>query len=170
MRRNFIISVAIGIMLVLTLHISAHAQDKVGYINLQRLVNESEMGKSAKNDIQKMRSEREAVLKEKLKEVNNLKDLINNEGDKMDPDKKRDKVQELNKLYKEYQRLVTDAKEDIANEDRELVSIILKKADGVLKKVAKEKKYTIIIKDPNAVGYLDPSVDITDDVLKELNK
>ena len=39
-----------------------------------------------------------------------------------------------------------------------------------MKKVAKKYKYTIIIKDPNAVGYLDPDVDITDKVIKELNK
>ena len=38
------------------------------------------------------------------------------------------------------------------------------------KKVAKRNGYTIILKDPNAIGYLDPAVDITDEVLKELNK
>jgi len=51
-----------------------------------------------------------------------------------------------------------------------VVAIILQKADDVLKKVAKRKKFTIILKDPNAIGYLDKKVDITDDVLKELNK
>jgi len=40
----------------------------------------------------------------------------------------------------------------------------------VLKRVAKKRKYTIILKDPKADGYLDPSVDITDEVLKGLNK
>ena len=88
----------------------------------------------------------------------------------MDPVERRNKVQTLNRSYKEYQRLVDDAKEDIANEDRELVSIILLEADAVLKNVAKKKGFAIILKDPNAVGYLDPKVDITDDVLKELNK
>ncbi|MEA3279491.1 MAG: OmpH family outer membrane protein, partial [Thermodesulfobacteriota bacterium] len=72
--------------------------------------------------------------------------------------------------YNDYQRLLADAKEDILKEDREVVSIILQKADNVLKKVAKKKKYTIILKDPNAIGYLDPKIDITDDVLEELNK
>jgi outer membrane protein len=65
---------------------------------------------------------------------------------------------------------VADAKEDITREDRQLVSIILEKANDILKKVAKKKKYTIILKDPKTIGYLDPDVDITDLVLKELNK
>ena len=67
--------------------------------------------------------------------------------------------------------MVTDAREDITREDRQLVAIILQKADGVLKRVAKRKKYTIILMDPpKTVGYVDPKVDITDDVLKVLNK
>jgi outer membrane protein len=148
----------------------SHAEDRVGYINLQRLVNESAMGKAAKTDIEKMRSEKEAMLKNKLKEVNDLKDFINKEGDKMDAATRRDKAKALNKANKEYQRLVDDAKEDLTNEDNEVVAIILQKADDVLKKVAKNKKFAIILKDANAIGYLDPSVDITDDVLKELNK
>jgi Skp family chaperone for outer membrane proteins len=39
-----------------------------------------------------------------------------------------------------------------------------------LKKVAKRLNYTIILKDAAPIGYLDPSVDITDEVIKELNK
>jgi outer membrane protein len=171
MQKKLWISMVFCIVMILGTSFSSQAKDdKVGYINLQRLVNESERGKAAKNDIKKLRDEREAELKTKLKELNDLKTQIDKEGDKMDPSDKRDKVQTLNRAYKDYQRMVADAREDITNEDKELVSIILKEADGVLKKVAKKKGYAIIIKDPNAVGYLDPSVDITDDVLKELNK
>ena len=148
----------------------SYAADKVGYVNLQRLINESRMGKVAREEIQKLRKEKEAALALKLREINMLRDNINKKGDQMDPREKRDKRAVLKRAYEDYQRLVNDAKEDILKEDREIVSIILKKADGVLKKVAKKKKFAIILKDPNAIGYLDPSVDITDDVLKALNQ
>ena len=154
----------------LTLCAVSHAGDKVGFINLQRLVNESKMGKAARADIQKMRKQREEIVSNKLWEVNNLKSLLTEKGASMDPVEKRNKIEALRRVYKEYQRLLADAKEDILREDRELVAIILKKADGVLKRVAKKRKYTIILKDPKAIGYLDPSVDITDEVLKGLNK
>jgi outer membrane protein len=170
MQKRLWVSVTSCIVMILGISFASQAQDRVGYINLQRLVNESEMGKAAKNDIMKLRNEREADLKNKLNELNDLKAQIDEEGDKMAPADKRDKVRKFNRAYKEYQRLLADSNEDITNEDRELVSIILEEADGVLKKVAKDNGFAIIIKDPNAVGYLDPSVDITDDVLKELNK
>jgi len=146
------------------------AADRVGYINLQRLVNESEMGQAAKQNILKLRKEREQAIAAKLQEINRLKEIINAKDSKLSAAERRDKMEAFQKAYKEYQRIVADAKEDISREDRELVSIILDKADGVLKKVAKKQKYAIILKDPNAVGYLDPEVDITDEVLKELNK
>ena len=158
------------LLLGLALCTSAYAADKVGYINLQRLVNESKMGKDARADIQKMRKDKEEMLTAKLKDINKLRDFINQEGTKMPDREKRDKIELLQKMYKEYQRLVADAKEDITREDRELVAIILEKANDILKKVAKSKNYSIILKDPNAIGYLDPDVDITDLVLKELNK
>lgn len=141
---------------------------RVGYIDLQRLVNESDMGKAARQEIQKLRREREAAVNGKLAEINRLRERINNQGSSMPLDEKQNKIEQLQKAYKEYQRLVADAKEDIAREDRQLVSIILIKADPVLKRVAKKMKYTIILKDPDIIGYLDPDADMTDHLLKEL--
>lgn len=150
--------------------IAIAANNKVGYINLQRLVNESKMGKSAREDILKLRREKEKAVAAKQEQINRLRNEINTKAASMSAAEKQDKVEALKKLYKDYQRMVADAKEDISREDRELVALILKKADGILKKVAKKKRFSIILKDPNAIGYLDPDVDITDLVLKELNK
>jgi outer membrane protein len=150
--------------------VSFAAYNKVGFINLQRLVNESKMGKSAREDILILRRQKEKAVATQQKRISQLRDKINTGAASMSAAEKQDKVEALKKLYKDFQRMVADAKEDISREDRELVAIILKKADGVLKKVAKKKKFSIILKDPNSVGYLDPDVDITDLVLKELNK
>lgn len=165
-----IIVCCVAASMVLSMTSNAMAGDKVGYINLQRLVSESEMGKAASKDIQKLREQKEKIVSAKLREVNRLRDLINNQGAMMTAAEKSNVLENLQRAYKEYQRLVADAKEDIVRGDKKLVATILQKADGVLKKVAKKHKYTIIIKDPNAVGYLDPDVDITDKVIKELNK
>ena len=149
---------------------SLWAGDKVGFINLQRLVKESKLGKAASADIDQLRAEKQAQIAEKLQKINHIKIDLEANSELLKDDEKKDRIEELNTLIKEYKRMVADAKEEIGRQDRELVADILKKADGALKKVAKKKKYTIILKDPNAIGYLDPDVDITDDVLKELNK
>jgi outer membrane protein len=113
------------------------AEDKVGYINLQRLVNESEMGNTAREDLNKMRELKQAELTLKLQEINNLREALNNQASQMNDREKREKLEVIQKSYKAYQRLVADAKEDITREDKELVAIILEKADGILKRVTK---------------------------------
>ncbi len=146
-----------------------NADDKVGYINLQRLVTESDMGKKASDDIQTLRKEREAEIAQKLDGIKALNSKLEKDGGKMTPAEKKENIDALKKANKEYQRLLSDAKEEIESEEKGRVSVILKKADSVLKEIAKKMKYTIILKDPNAIGYLDPKVDITNDVLKSLN-
>ena len=169
--KNMLRIISVSVLLVFLFgSVSYAANNKVGFINLQRLVNESKMGKSAREDILKFRQAKEKAVAAKQARINSLRKDLNANGAKMSAIEKQDKVTALQKLYKEYQRMVADAKEDISREDRELVAQILKKADGVLKKVAKKKKFSIILKDPNAIGYLDPDVDITDLVLKELNR
>ena len=149
---------------------SALAAGKVGFINLQRLVSESKIGKEARQDIQKLRKAKEGELSRRLEDLNKEKDELDQNWDELDPRDRRDRRAELKRSYEDYQKMVSDAKEDILREDREVVAVILKEADGVLKEVAKKDGYTIILKDPNAIGYLDPEVDITDEVLNALNK
>ncbi len=149
---------------------SALAAGKVGFINLQRLVSESKIGKEARQDIQKLRKAKEGELSRRLEDLNKEKDELDQNWDELDPRDRRDRRAELKRSFEDYQKMVSDAKEDILREDREVVAVILKEADGVLKEVAKKDGYTIILKDPNAIGYLDPEVDITDEVLNALNK
>nr|WP_320191741.1 OmpH family outer membrane protein [uncultured Desulfobacter sp.] len=169
-KRTIVLSIILFLFVLGGIFNTISAANKVGYINLDRLVKESNMGKAAMENINRLRKEKQAMINQKLQTINEIKINLESEADLLKDQEKKDRVEELNTLIKEYKRIVADAKEEIAKEDRELVAQILKKADGALKKVAKKNKFTMILKDPNAIGYLDKSVDITEDVLKELNK
>jgi len=150
--------------------VGACAADRVGYINIQRLIHESKIGENARVDLQKLRAAKEKEVVEKGQLVAQLKEYIINKKEWADPLEKKETLGKYQKLVKEYDRLLEDAKEDIAREDRELTSIILEKADSALKEVARKNDFTMILKDPNVIGFLNPEVDITDDVLEKLNK
>jgi outer membrane protein len=169
MTKVLVWAIAISVLFFFTASAYA-AAEKVGYVNLRRLVAESKIGKDAQRDIKNLRAKKEAAVAKKLETIKKMRDFLNDSGSKLPASELRTKTESLQKIYKEYQRMVEDAKEAITREDRQLVAIILKKADKVLKKVAKKKKFAIILKDPNAIGYLDENADITDDVIKELNK
>lgn len=171
MRVRNLLAVLCGILMGVAFCTSSYAADyKVGFINLQRLINESTIGKEAQKKIQKLREEKQSIADSKLRDIQKFQKFIKEEVAKMPPQEQRKKQEAFREAYKEYQRLIADAREDIAREDRELVATILEKAQDIVKDVAKKNKYTMIVKDANAIGYLDPEVDITDDVVKELNK
>ena len=150
---------------------SSYAADyKVGFINLARLVTQSNIGKEAQKKIQKLREEKQSIADAKLSDLQKFQKFIKDEGPKMPDEERRKKQEAFQQAYKEYQRLIADAKDDIAREDRELVAMILGKAQDIVKSLAKKNNYAIILKDANAIGYLDPEVDITDEVVKELNR
>ncbi len=83
MRKKNLLVIAGCIILALVWCTSSYAAEKVGYVNLQRLVSESQMGKDAKADIQKMRETKQAVLNAKLQDINKLRDFINQKGGKL---------------------------------------------------------------------------------------
>ena len=150
--------------------VAAAADSKVGFVDLQRLVNESKMGQSAAGELDRMREEKQSELDKVSKEMESLKAEINKKAEKMALEEKREKLQQLQDLNKTYQRMGQDAKEAIERRDKEIVAEILVKAAPVLKKVAERENYTMIIKDKDALAYLSVAVNITDQVLAELNK
>lgn len=164
------LSCLIVLLILLGFGSTAYSGTKVGYINWQRLVNESNLGKLAVKEIEKLAQKRQIVINQKIKKINEIKIDLQTPVDKSKETARKDKIDELNNLIKSYNRMKADAQEEINKERKEMVAMILKKADEPLKKVAKKRKFTMVITDSKVIGYLDPSVDITDAVLKEMNK
>ncbi len=170
-KKSLTLKVLVVAVFVFSLALPLYAADsKVGYIDLQRLVQESKMGKSAMADIEKLRQKKQDLISEKLKTINAIKLDLENNTKAMKEAAKKEKIESLNNLIKDYKRMVDDAKEEINKQDKELIAQIFKKADGVVQKVAKKNNFTMILKDPNVIGFLDPAINITNEVLSELNK
>ncbi|MEW5733640.1 MAG: OmpH family outer membrane protein [Thermodesulfobacteriota bacterium] len=143
---------------------------EVGFINVKRVVAESTAGKTAAQELTRSKDQKEAEVKKQLSLLQSLKDQIEKDGDKLSPAQRQERLQDFQKAKIEYDRMTKAANEDLQMENRELVNNVLIQADPVLKKIAKERKFTIILTDPTVIGYLDPSVDITDEVISALNK
>ncbi|MDP7359633.1 MAG: OmpH family outer membrane protein [Pseudomonadales bacterium] len=163
------ISVVIAVVLLFGVH--GYAAEKVGYINVQRIVSNSDMGKEAAAEITRMREAENAKIRALNEELNTLKTKFAEARQQQDASE-TDLVAQLETIQlkdKQLQRFVDDAKEYLAKKDKELVARILRKVDPLLEKIAKKRDYTIIIKDPNALAYLSPKADLSDEVVKSLN-
>lgn len=148
------------------------AADKIAYINLQVIMDESDMGKQAKEEFNKIRAGMDSEIKEKIKEIELLNATLQKEREKTPVDGKIiasviDKLQQKNK---EYERLAADIKEELAKKDNALVRQILEKVAPILTELAESRGYAVIFKNAVDLAYLAPAADITKEVIERLDK
>jgi len=143
---------------LLLLAVPASAQpSKVGFVNPQRIVNESKIGKIAQEDLAGLGKEKDRRVRQALDKVNKLQ-----EGLKV-------RENELRQAVRDYEQLVQTSNQEIQAEERRLIRFVMRHADSILRTIAAEQGFTMILTDPEIIGYVDHSVDITDRVIRELN-
>jgi outer membrane protein len=155
---------------VLALSTYAFAQDsvKIGYVDMQQALNESAAGKEAKTDLEKMVNERQAKIDEKIAMRDKLVAEIEKQSVVLSDDAKRQKQDELEKLGREVERLVSDSNAELQKQQREMELEIVKDLDTILNDIGKGEGYTLILP-AEVILYSVEGIDITDEVIKKLN-
>lgn len=138
-----------------------------GFLNVQRLILESEEGKKASQKLQNLKHKKEKELIERKTYLDKIKEDI--EKSSKDDKEASTIIKDYSEKEKELKRQIEDADIELKAMDKELTEEFLKKASPMLNKVAKKRKYTMIITNPTVVGFVDPAVDITSEVIQELN-
>jgi len=151
---------------------SVFAEDvKFGVVDLQKIIDQSNAGKKAKSEMDAKIKVAEADYVKKQDQVLKLKEEIEKQAPMLSPAALAEKERQYEDKLLELKRLYQDYNYDLANKEIELIKIISVQIDGILKKIGKEQGYTIILeKNGSAVIYYSASVDVTDMVIKEMNK
>jgi len=142
---------------------------KIGCIDLQKVLYESEAGKKAKSDIDALIKSKQSVLDEKRKVIEKMRGEVEKQASILSPEAKKSKQDELEKMEREYLRVAQDSDTEVRKKDNELRDIILKEILELVNKVGNEEGYTLII-ERGTVLYLDKVIDFTDEVIKKYNE
>jgi outer membrane protein len=163
----------LGALLIFTLIFgaAAFAETKIGVVNMQRALDESDAGKDAvakmKKDYDQMQqriNEESEVLKKMQEELNNQSSLLTEEA-------KQKKIDEYQKKLKEVQRLINDSNEELKKKEQEYVGKIAKDLAELVEKLGKELNYDIIVEaKESGVMYNSKKVDMTDMLIDRYNK
>ncbi len=143
---------------------------KIGVINVERLVQESALGKEAFNRVKKLNDAKKEEGEKLSKELREMEQKLADQGSAM-ADDKRDALQ---KSYQEkaiaFKRFQDDANRDLEAAQKKELSELERRVFPVINQVGKEKGYTLILnKFQSGLVFVDDSVDITDEVLKVFN-
>ncbi|WP_338667263.1 OmpH family outer membrane protein [Pseudodesulfovibrio methanolicus] len=153
---------------LLLLAVPALAQaSKVGFVNPQRIINESKIGKIAQEDLARLGKEKDRRVRKAMDKVNRLQSSL--KEDALSVSEQQSRETGLRQAARDYEQLVRNSNQEIQNEERQLIRFVMRRADPILKGIAREQGFTMILTDPEIIGYVDNSLDITDRVISELN-
>ncbi|GAB7023043.1 OmpH/Skp family outer membrane protein [Salidesulfovibrio brasiliensis] len=143
------------------------ASAKVGFINPQVIVSESKVGKLAQEDLARLGRIKDQQIQESAEKLKAIKAEM--ESGLLSEAERDIKEDQFKRELRKHEKLVTDSNIQIREEERRLIQFVMKRADKILRRLAKSMGFTMILTDPEAIGYIDLSVDLTERVLKELD-
>lgn len=146
----------------------AQAQQRIGFVNPQRVVNETKLGQMAKADLARYVAEKDRMAKESAAQLAVLKRDAEAPGLSAAERAKREEA--LRRKASMHETLLQENARDVKAEETKLLQYVMRRADAVLEDIGKKGGYALIITDPAAVGYVDKAnVDLTDRVARELD-
>ena len=167
---RFMAATAVAAAALLTLPASAQSAQKVGVIEVQRIVQESAVGKESLARIQKVQTGKQEELGKRQTELRDLEKRIQEQGKSLSEEA-------MEKLQKDYQAKALDLKRFQDDAQRELEEIqrkelgdLEKRVLPVIEAVSKELGYSLVFnKYQSGLLHADGSVDLTDAVIQKFN-
>lgn len=143
----------------------ALAEFKLGFVNGQRVVNESPQAKKAKQKIEKEFEKRDQELQQLSKRLQSMQESLEKNSVTMAESERRNKEREFNDLNRDFQRKQREFREDLNLRQNEEMAAIFERANKVIKQIAETEKFDLIVQE---AVYFSPRIDITDKVIKAL--
>jgi outer membrane protein len=143
----------------------AYAEAKIGFVNSQKIINESPQAARAKKRIEKDYEKRDQDLQKMAKQLQALQEAIEKNALTMAETERRNKDREFTDLNRDFQRRQREFREDLSQRQNEEMAAILDRVNKAIKQIAESEKYDIIFQE---AVYANPRIDITDKVIKAL--
>jgi outer membrane protein len=176
---NRIVTLAAGALALGVLAGGASAQTvtatapggKIGVIEVQKIVQESAIGKESLARVQKVQQAKQEDLQKRQKELRDMEQKIQDQGKALSEDA-------MEKLQKDYQakaldlkRFQDDAQRELEESQRKELGELEKRIMPVINEVAREQGYALVFNKFNS-GLLfadDKTVDLTEAVITKFN-
>jgi outer membrane protein len=151
----------------LALGAQVHAQEfRVGFVNTDRIFREANTAKAAQVKLEQEFARREKELNDMGTALKAASDKFEREAPALSESQRGTRQKVLIDQDREFQRKRREFQEDLNARKNEELQSVLDRANRVVKQVAEQEKYDLILQE---AVYINPKHDITDKVIKALN-
>ena len=159
---------ALTVTILMTVSLSAAAELQVGVVDLRKALFTSDAAKSFSEKLQSEFKDEEGKVRAAQEEAQKLKERLEKDGAMMNESERKKLAQSFQEKVKEFQYLrskldsaVNTQKQDFLQQSRPLV-------DASLQELLDNNDLDLILP-REAVVYADPSMDLTEELIKKLN-
>ncbi len=168
--KNFLFAV-VAMIFTLSFVSFAHAQLRIGVVDLYRVLNESEEGKKSVNELQNMLEARQKTLEEKQKKIQSLKEELEKKRSVLSEDARKAKEEEIERLGRDFQRTAADYQVELQKKQSEITQSMLKEIRQLINDFAQKEGYNLILeKAEQIILFTTSEVDITDKIISLFNQ
>lgn len=147
--------------------LAAQAEEfRAGFVNTDRLFREANAAKAAQGKLEQEFAKREKELLEMGNSLKSASEKFERDAPTMAESQRQARQRQLVDQDRDFQRKRREFQEDLSARKNEELSQVLERANKVVKQVAEQEKYDVILQE---AVYINPKHDITDKVLKALN-
>ena len=147
--------------------VPAQAQEfKAGFVNTDRIFREANTAKAAQAKLEQEFSRREKELVDMGNSLKSATEKFEREAPTMAESQRTARQRQLVDQDREFQRKRREFQEDLGARKNEELGQVLERANRVVKQVAEQEKYDVILQE---AVYINPKNDITDKVIKAMN-
>jgi outer membrane protein len=156
---------------VFLLQSMAFAETKIGVFSMQAVMVNCDYGKAVAAKLKAQFEPMEKSLEKDGLEIKKLEDELKNQDMALKLEAKQDKQREFRRMTRDYQDSVVAYRQKRQSTQQELGQPIVEKIIKVMSEYAKVNKYTMILElGSSGVSYVADGIDITDNLVQELNK
>lgn len=143
------------------------APSRIGYVFTERLYTESKLAKAADIKIDAEFSKRQKSNKEMFARLKALSEKFDTDAPTLAEPERTRRYREVLDLDKEMQRLDREFREDLLQRKNEERANIAQKAYKLIEQIAEQEKLDVVLQES---AWYSPRIDITDKILKQLDK
>ncbi len=169
MRKPMIIgTLTLAVLALFTLNAGA-ADLKIGVVDFQQVVANSEPGQKFEADLQAEGAQMEAEIEKGKEELKALKEKLERESMVMSEKAKEEKQIEFNVKLSGLQKKQAQYRKDFMGKQRQGIGQFRLEVLQIAKEIGEKEKFAMIVS-KDALLYMAPAVDITPKVVKALNQ
>lgn len=142
---------------------------KIGYVDVQRAVQEVEEGKAARTRLQAELQQKRTDLDKKRADLEKMRADYDKQAPVLSDEAKRQKQEQLQKAFMEAQTAAGQMQEELSGKEQEAMQSISKRLLQIVAEVSDRENFTFVL-DKAALLYAPAASDVTNEVVRRYNE